>query len=120
MTVSIPSGSRTSTLNLRVILSGLVDSIESTNALIDIIKILNEFPNAKFTVEGHTDSIGTVVNNQKLSESRAAAVKNFLIEKGIDSSRLSSIGYGESKPIATNMYKDGRAQNRRVEINLIK
>jgi outer membrane protein OmpA-like peptidoglycan-associated protein len=94
--------------------------IESTDALLDIIKILNEFSNAKFTVEGHTDSIGTVGNNQKLSESRAASVKNFLIEKGIDPSRLSSIGYGESKPIATNMYKDGRAQNRRVEINLIK
>ena len=92
----------------------------STNVLVDIIGILNEYPNAKFTVEGHTDSIGSVSANQKLSEARALAVKNFLIEKGIDADRLTSIGYGESKPIATNMYKDGRAQNRRVEINLVK
>ncbi|MFK5973807.1 MAG: DUF5723 family protein [Flavobacteriaceae bacterium] len=94
--------------------------IESTNALLDIIKILKEYPNAKFTVEGHTDSIGSAINNQKLSESRAASVKNFLIDKGIDASRLSSVGYGESKPIATNMYNAGRAKNRRVEINLKK
>jgi len=94
--------------------------IESTNVLVDIITILNEYPNAKFTVEGHTDSIGSVSLNQKLSEERALSVKKFLIEKGIDSSRLTSIGYGESKPIATNMYKDGRAKNRRVEINLVK
>ncbi len=94
--------------------------IESTNALLDIIKILKEYPNAKFSVEGHTDSVGSATNNQKLSESRAASVKNFLIDKGIDALRLSSIGYGESKPIATNMNKAGRSQNRRVEINLIK
>jgi len=94
--------------------------IESTNVLVDIIKILNEYPNAKFTVEGHTDSIGSETSNQKLSEERAHSVETFLVEKGIDSSRLTSIGYGESKPIATNMYKDGRAENRRVEINLVK
>ncbi|MCK0189539.1 DUF5723 family protein [Arenibacter sp. F20364] len=94
--------------------------IESTNVLVDIIKILNEYPNAKFTVEGHTDSIGSVPFNQKLSEERAHSVKTFLVEKGIESSRLTSIGYGESKPIATNMYKAGRAENRRVEINLAK
>ncbi|MEE9363049.1 MAG: DUF5723 family protein [Cellulophaga sp.] len=93
---------------------------ESTSALVDIIKILNEYPSAKFTVEGHTDSIGSIKTNQKLSEARAKAVKDFLIKNEIDASRLSSIGYGESKPIATNMYKDGREKNRRVEINLVK
>ncbi|HLT50683.1 MAG TPA: DUF5723 family protein, partial [Arenibacter sp.] len=94
--------------------------VESTNVLIDIIKILNEYPHAKFTIEGHTDSIGTEQTNQKLSEERAISVKNFLVEKGIDGDRLKSIGYGESKPIATNMYNAGRAENRRVEINLVK
>ncbi|MFC4095068.1 DUF5723 family protein [Euzebyella saccharophila] len=93
---------------------------ESTTALVDIIQILNEYPDAKFTVEGHTDSIGSEQTNQRLSESRAQAVKQFLVDKGIDASRLEAIGYGESKPIATNMYKDGRAKNRRVEINLVK
>lgn len=82
---------------------------------------MNEYPDARFTVEGHTDSIGSEQTNQRLSESRAQAVKQFLIDKGIDASRLEAIGYGgESKPIATNMYKDGRAKNRRVEINLVK
>jgi len=94
--------------------------VESTTALIEIIQILKEYPNAKFSVEGHTDSIGSAVNNQKLSEKRANSVKDFLIEKGIDFSRLSAVGYGETKPIADNMYKDGREQNRRVEINLVK
>ncbi|HUH46201.1 MAG TPA: DUF5723 family protein, partial [Arenibacter sp.] len=94
--------------------------VESTNVLIDIIKILNEYPHAKFSIEGHTDSIGSEQSNQKLSEERALSVKNFLIEKGIDGTRLKSIGYGESKPIASNMYNPGRAENRRVEINLVK
>ncbi|MGS0525075.1 OmpA family protein [Zobellia nedashkovskayae] len=93
---------------------------ESTSVLVDIMSILKEYPEAKFTVEGHTDSVGSKATNQKLSESRAISVKDFLIEKGIDSSRLTAIGHGEDKPIASNMYKDGRAQNRRVEINLVK
>jgi len=94
--------------------------VESTQVLIDIIGILKEYPNANFVIEGHTDSIGTAVHNQNLSESRAASVKQFLVEKGISATRLTSKGYGETKPVATNMYKAGRKQNRRVEINLIK
>ena len=56
----------------------------------------------------------------KLSESRANSVRDFLIDKGIGSDRLTAIGYGEDKPIATNNTRAGRAQNRRVEINLVK
>jgi len=93
---------------------------QSAQVLADIIAILKEYPTSKFTVEGHTDSIGSVTSNQKLSESRAQAVKDYLTSKGIDGTRLSSIGYGESKPIETNMYRAGRASNRRVEINLAK
>ncbi|SIS83166.1 OmpA family protein [Zobellia uliginosa] len=93
---------------------------ESTAVLVDIISILKEYPDAKFTVEGHTDSIGSKATNQKLSESRAMSVRDFLIKNGIDPSRLTAVGFGEDKPIASNMYKDGRAQNRRVEINLVK
>jgi len=93
---------------------------ESVSVFVDIIKILNEYPNAKFTVEGHTDSVGSESLNQQLSEKRANSVRDFLIKEGIDASRLTAIGYGEAKPIATNNTRAGRAQNRRVEINLVK
>ena len=93
---------------------------ESTSVMVDIIQILNEYPTAKFTVEGHTDSVGRESTNQRLSEERANAVRDFLIDKGIASDRLNAIGFGEAKPIATNNTRAGRAQNRRVEINLIK
>ncbi|PKB42760.1 outer membrane protein OmpA-like peptidoglycan-associated protein [Cellulophaga sp. RHA19] len=93
---------------------------ESTAVMVDIITILKEYPNAKFTVEGHTDSVGSASLNQKLSESRALSVKEFLVEKGIGEFRLSAVGYGEDKPMATNKTRAGRKQNRRVEINLVK
>lgn len=93
---------------------------ESTSVMVDIITILNEYPTAKFSVEGHTDSQGGATTNQKLSESRANSVRDFLIDKGVDAGRLASVGYGEDKPIATNNTRAGRAQNRRVEINLVK
>lgn len=92
--------------------------VESEKVLGDIVAILQEYPNAKFTVEGHTDSVGSDANNMKLSKARAAAVMQYLIENGVGSSRLSSEGYGEEKPIASNNTKSGRAVNRRVEINL--
>ena len=85
-----------------------------------ITAILKEYPNSRFSIEGHTDSDGKDAFNQKLSEERAKAVKDYLIENGIDSDRLSSIGYGESKPIDTNKTAKGKANNRRVEVKLIK
>ena len=93
---------------------------ESVSVMVDIIQILNEYPNAKFTVEGHTDSVGSNQSNQRLSEARANSVLDFLINEGISANRLQAIGYGEEKPIASNTTKLGRKQNRRVEINLIK
>ncbi|MFD1062693.1 OmpA family protein [Winogradskyella litorisediminis] len=91
---------------------------ESEEVLADIIKILNKYPSAKFTVEGHTDSVGSEKLNQRLSDARALSVKDYLISNGVDKFRLSSRGYGESKPIASNKTREGRKQNRRVEINL--
>lgn len=93
---------------------------ESVGVFVDIIRILNEYPNAKFTVEGHTDSVGSEALNQKLSEERANSVRDFLIKEGIATDRLTAVGYGEAKPIASNNTSSGRAQNRRVEINLVK
>jgi outer membrane protein OmpA-like peptidoglycan-associated protein len=85
-----------------------------------IVAILKEYPNANFSIEGHTDSDGKDAANQTLSENRAAAVKNYLVENGIAASRLSSAGFGESKPIDTNKTKAGKANNRRVEVKLVK
>ena len=93
---------------------------QSEKVLQDILKILGEYPTAKFTVEGHTDSQGRAAANQKLSDARANAVKNYLVKNGVDQFRLSAVGYGEEKPIASNKTRDGRRQNRRVEINLNK
>ncbi len=88
-------------------------TITSLTAMKDILK---DYPTAKFSIEGHTDSDGSDVLNQKLSEDRANAVKNFLIEKGISADNLSAVGFGESKPIASNKTKTGKAQNRRTEV----
>ncbi|GAA4883915.1 DUF5723 family protein [Flaviramulus aquimarinus] len=93
---------------------------ESNEVLSEIVKILQEYPNAKFSIEGHTDSVGSDLLNKRLSDSRANAVKKFLINNGVDQFRLTSKGYGESKPIANNATSSGREQNRRVEINLAK
>jgi OOP family OmpA-OmpF porin len=65
---------------------------------------------------GHTDSVGTDAYNQKLSERRAAAVKEYLAAKGIASSKITTLGKGESQPVATNKTKEGRQKNRRVDI----
>lgn len=65
---------------------------------------------------GHTDSIGTEKYNQRLSERRAAAVKQYLVSKGIPASKITTIGKGKSQPVATNKTKEGRQKNRRVDI----
>jgi OmpA-OmpF porin, OOP family len=85
-----------------------------------ITGILKEYPNTNFSIEGHTDSDGKDAANQTLSDNRAAAVKNYLVENGIAAGRLTSAGYGETKPIDTNATKAGKANNRRVEVKLVK
>ncbi|MBX2935226.1 MAG: OmpA family protein [Ferruginibacter sp.] len=84
----------------------------------DVVTILNENPSYKVQIDGHTDSQGADDKNQTLSEARAASVKTYLVSKGIDESRLSSTGYGETKPVADNKTAAGRAKNRRVEMTL--
>lgn len=93
---------------------------ESYAVLQNISDIMKEYPNANFVIEGHTDSQGSETLNQKLSDSRAASVVTYLSTIGMSTSRMSSIGYGEARPIATNATKAGRQQNRRVEISLRK
>ena len=93
---------------------------ESAEILNQIINVLKKFPKSRFRIEGHTDSTGNKRKNIELSQNRADAVKIYLIQGGIASDRLESVGYGPEKPIASNKNKKGRALNRRVEINLIK
>ncbi|WP_366185391.1 OmpA family protein [Flavobacterium ovatum] len=85
-----------------------------------ITNIIKKYPNAKFSIEGHTDSDGSDASNQKLSEDRANAVKDALIERGVKASNLSAVGFGETKPVATNKTAAGKAQNRRTEVILVK
>ena len=68
---------------------------------------------------GHTDSIGTDAYNQRLSVRRAEAVKAFLVSKGIERNRVYTEGKGEKQPVADNKTKEGRAKNRRVEIEVV-
>ena len=83
-----------------------------------IAAILKEYPKANFAIEGHTDSTGSDSLNQKLSDARANAVRDYLVENGIDASRLTAKGFGESMPIESNNTRAGRAANRRVEVKL--
>jgi len=86
-------------------------------ALNEVVQILNQYPALNLEVEGHTDSIGSDAYNQKLSDRRAKAVKDYLVNKGgINPARLTTVGYGESKPVASNATKEGQAKNRRVEL----
>lgn len=88
---------------------------ESMGTINYVVKMMQDHPELKFSVEGHTDSDGTDVANQTLSEARAKAVMETLIKSGISADRLTSKGHGESKPMAGNDTPEGKAQNRRVE-----
>ncbi len=91
------------------------DVAEAQKAL-DFVK---KYPGSKVSIQGHTDGIGTVPYNEALSERRAAAVKTWLVDHGADGSRMQTVGYGKSRPIADNSTPEGRFQNRRVEILII-
>jgi len=81
----------------------------------DIVKIMKENPSYLLQINGHTDNVGNPEFNQGLSERRAASVKNYLVSKGVAESRLSSQGFGDTKPVAPNNSAANRAKNRRVE-----
>ena len=80
-----------------------------------VADFMGEHPDYKVVLAGHTDSVGAEAYNQKLSEKRAKAVADVLAGYGVSEDKISTVGYGELKPIATNKTKEGRAQNRRVE-----
>ena len=79
---------------------------------------LERYPDTDVIIKGHTDGTGSEEVNQTLSEKRADAVRRYLIGKGVSPARMTSVGFGESMPLATNATPEGRLQNRRVEIEL--
>ena len=85
-----------------------------------IVSIILKYPDANFSVQGHTDSVGTKGFNQGLSEKRASAVVDYLSSNNVSTARLSMLGFGENNPIDTNVNAAGRANNRRVEILFVK
>ncbi len=91
---------------------------KSNTSLNEITRILNENPSFNIDIDGHTDDVGKDDMNQTLSENRAASVKAYFVGKGIAESRITSTGYGETKPLADNKTAAGRAQNRRVALRL--
>jgi len=99
--------------------SGKAVLLQKSYAVLDeVMSVMNTYPEYSLNISGHTDSQGDDKMNQALSERRAKACYEYLVKKGVDTNRVSSIGYGESKPIATNMYAAGREQNRRVVFEL--
>lgn len=93
---------------------------ESYGALDAIVEIMKEYDNAEFHIAGYTDSSGAASYNEKLSRERAASVRSYLVSHGIGAGQVTSEGYGEKYPIATNKTAAGRQQNRRVEVSLEK
>ena len=90
----------------------------SFKGLDDVVKVMKDNPETKLSIDGHTDNTGTDAINNKLSQNRADAVKNYIVSKGIDASRITSTGHGSSTPIADNKTAAGRQKNRRVEMTL--
>jgi OmpA-OmpF porin, OOP family len=91
-------------------------SPESKKIIDNVVTMLRENAALKISIEGHTDNTGTASSNKILSETRAKAVMNAVIAEGIPSSRLTSTGWGQEKPVADNSTDEGKAKNRRVEV----
>ena len=93
-------------------------SYSSQSALEEAAQVFAEHPKTAIVVQGHTDSTGSEDHNQRLSERRARAVMNYLSQRGIDSTRMVALGFGEGQPVAGNDSSEGRKMNRRVDLLL--
>nr|WP_010130866.1 OmpA family protein [Microbulbifer agarilyticus] len=109
----IMPGNITFATNRYEIRSDFYDTLDS------VVLVLNEFDKTAIRVSGHTDSTGSDVTNQNLSERRASSVANFFTTRGVAAGRVQAVGYGERYPIASNDSDAGRQANRRVELELL-
>ena len=94
-------------------------SIDASNHLHNAVQQLKANPTLKVEVQAHTDSVGDDAYNQSLSEQRAEAVRQFLLDEGVPPEQVTAVGYGESRPVADNDTPPGRARNRRVEFRIV-
>ncbi|MCK9480618.1 MAG: OmpA family protein [Bacteroidia bacterium] len=92
---------------------------ESFTELDRVVKFMQDNQTVKIELSGHTDNVGSDASNNKLSQDRVNSVKKYLVDKGINESRMTAKGYGKTKPVATNDTEEGRQQNRRVEFSII-
>src|SRR3989344_1251405 len=92
------------------------NSAQAGPRLDKLANFLKQFPDRKLLIEGYTDSVGSDSYNQDLSDRRAQAVRDALVQRGVDTSRITARGYGKAHPVADNASPEGRAMNRRVEI----
>ncbi len=100
--------------------TGKADLKEESYKVIDeLVSYLNRKDDERIELGGHTDNVGKPAKNLLLSQARAEAVRNYLLSKGIDASRVTAKGYGMTKPIATNKTAAGKAQNRRTEVTIL-
>jgi outer membrane protein OmpA-like peptidoglycan-associated protein len=113
---AIASAGRVATHGILFDVNSDVIRPESTPTLKEIVAMLQEHDDLSLTIEGHTDGAGSASANLALSEKRAASVRDYLVGKGIDASRLDAKGMGSTKPVAPNATAEGRQQNRRVEL----
>jgi len=96
------------------------DLTQASKAILDeVVATLTRRSDIKVEIAAHADSDGTDAYNLKLSDRRAASVRRYLVSHGIDTKRLTTIGYGESRPIASNATREGKAKNRRAELRVM-
>jgi outer membrane protein OmpA-like peptidoglycan-associated protein len=91
---------------------------ESNAELDRLVKLMKDVPKLKIEISGHTDNTGSAALNDKLSQERAEAVMNYLKSKGITADRMTAVGYGSNRPIASNNNAEGRQENRRTEMEI--
>ncbi len=92
---------------------------ESFKELDELVSYMKYRENEKIEIAGHTDNVGSASDNQKLSENRAEAIRQYLITKGVAATRVAARGYGSTQPVADNSTYDGRQKNRRTEVRIL-
>lgn len=92
---------------------------DSHKELDELVEVMQYNKTMTIEIGGHTDDVGDEATNQRISEGRANSVRNYLISKQISQERINAVGYGESKPIATNESEEGKQKNRRTEVNIL-